>query len=288
MGAIQENRHDLKLIENFVTEEAKKRNVSVEDLLDQLLKTAALMNQQLPEEGRLKTAEGYVQTGKFGPDQADMLIRVNPVLPDEMRQLSEEIEETLGRTFRLEFPDYVLVFDPRRDQKVAGFFGEANWKTKAISLPTRTGIYAPIGIAHEKAHALHFEQSKLYKLMRGYSEEDNAAAHTHHEQATCIIEGWPIFVSLRYAELRDKDLGVSIYGKLAKEAIQWDHFLDVMNKSQRRRGNYEGARLFEIIYARDGFMAVYWAAMNLTTDEELYAFAQEEIPTGDRTPPVYV
>lgn len=289
MGSPKEGRQDLKFIENWLRNEAKERGISIEALMEQIEKNSALMNQDLPEGNRLQVAEGYVQAGELSPEQVDMMIRKNPILPDEMRQISGEIEETLGLAYGFEFHDYILEPDSKLTEKIPGFWSLVNHVDKRIKIPTQMSIWALLGLVHEKAHTLQFEQSKLYRVIKELDVKgDEEAVKRHFQNSECLIEGWAEFVALRYAELRDKAIGVSMYKKKQQEIVQIKHFWDSVTHRQAWRPYYEGARLFEKIYKHDGFMSAYWAAMNLTTDQELYAYAQEEIPTGERTPLVYV
>jgi len=257
----------------LIQDVAAQEGISIEAVLERMERNAKLFETPLAPSGRLAYVEGLVKDGTIGPDQADMIIRKNHILKDEIRELAGECKRTLFEQYGLEIPDYTLQFDPKLNPEWP-YVGTASssWIDRTIALPTEGVVEIPIFVAHEQAHAYHIENSEIFRRLKDVYEPDNTA---RYEQVRCaghfIIEGWASFISGLYARIRDKRIGANLYQRHLERMNGYVHFLDIANKTDNRR-YYDGMGFFDKVFERDGFEGAKFAANTLVTDEQLRQF----------------
>lgn len=249
---------------------AEDEGTTREAILERMHKFAELMDTSLWPSGRLAYVERLIREGNLGPNQADLLIRNNHILQQEIAEIADDVKRELQQEYGLAIPDYCIQWVPYlnpRDHNVG--IGAADWRDRTLTFPTQGVIQLPIIIAHEHAHAYHMEHSEIFRSLKAaYNPGDTAHYEQIRQQARYIIEGWATFVSGLYARLRDARIGCCMYEQHYKEINGFMHVLDAMNNTNSSQ-YYRGAEIFEKIYARDGFDAAKTAANTLVTDKRL-------------------
>ncbi len=79
----------------FIQGIAKEEGISVETVLKRIERNIKLFETPLAPSGRLAYVEGLIKNGTIGPNQADIIVRKNHVLQDEIGELADESKRTL-------------------------------------------------------------------------------------------------------------------------------------------------------------------------------------------------
>lgn len=251
---------------------AIEKGISLDVLLNQIETTVELVNKPLSPEDRLRCVEGLVKKGTVGKDQADLILRNNPLLEPEVRELVEEAKEVIGREFGLEVDNYDIVFDERlnRTGLAVDFVDPIN---RIVTLPSEGSIFTPVVIGHILGHIFQNENSKVAQELRSAYEEGGAEAYNQKFRgARLVIEGWAVFLSRQYAHVRDAALGQSFYASIEEELRGWIGINRYMQTKEKLNEYEEGYDLYRQIYERDGIMGTIWAARFIGNNEELRAY----------------
>ncbi|MFA6461668.1 MAG: hypothetical protein WCV90_05330 [Candidatus Woesearchaeota archaeon] len=257
----------------LMQEVAEEEGITIEAVLERMERNAKLFETPLAPSGRLSYVEGLIINGTIGPNQADMIIRKNHILQDEISELAEESKRTLSERYGIEIPDYTLQFystlNPNGPNVGKGL---TSWVDRTLTLPTEGLIQIPIFIAHEQAHAYHMEESEIFRRLKAVYDPENPSKYEEIRQAGhFVIEGWASFFSGLYAKTRDERIGVNLYQRHLEEMNGFAHLLDIANRTDRRR-YYEGHKIFEGIFEKHGLEGAKIAANTLITDEQLRRF----------------
>jgi hypothetical protein len=255
--------------------EADERGVTLEVLFDQLETMLKLINKPLPPEGRLTYTEALIREGVIGKDQADLILRNNPLLEPEIRELIDTAKEAMGREFGLELDDYDLVFDEQLNIFPGLIIDFVDPINRTVTLPSEGSIYTPLVAGHVLAHIFQNENSRIGHQLRVAYEEDGVEAYKlKHNEARLVIEGWAVFLTRQYAFIRDAAIGQPFYAPIEEEL--WagvDRYIQTKGITNEYENGYD---LYRQIYERDGIVGAIWAAKFMSSDEELRAYAVEE------------
>lgn len=251
---------------------AIEKGISLDVLLNQIETTIELVNKPLPPEDRLRYTEELIKEGTIDKDQAALILRKNPLLEAEVRELVEEAKEVIEGAFGLEIDDYDIVFDERlnRTGLAVDFVDPIN---RIVTLPSEGSIFTPVVIGHILGHIFQNENSKVAQELRSAYEGGGVEAYNQKFRgARLVIEGWAVFLSRQYAHVRDAALGQSFYASIEEELRGWIGINRYMKTKEKLNEYEEGYDLYRQIYERDGIMGTIWAARFIGNNEELRAY----------------
>lgn len=252
--------------------EAAERGVTLEVLFDQLETMLELINKPLPPEDRLRYTETLIRERVVAKNQADLILRNNPLLEPEIRELIDEAKEAMGREFGLEIDDYDLVFDEQLNIWPGLIIDFVDPIRRTVRLPSEGSIYTPLVVGHVLAHIFQNENSRVgHQLRVAYEEGGDEAYSLKLNESRLVIEGWAVFLSRQYALIRDAAIGQPFYAPIEEEL--WtgvDRYIQTKGITNEYEDGYD---LYRQIYERDGIVGAIWAARFMSSDEELHSYA---------------
>ena len=232
----------------------------------------------LPPTGMLSYVERLAKEGVIGLDESIRIIKANPILEDETRQLFDESKRTLKEHYGIEVPEYSLIFSSSVNECIssADFSnGEANLILRKIILPEQSLLNVYITGSHEQAHAYNFENSQLCTIIKSAAlQGDRFAARSMSKEGQFILEGWASFIEEACAKIRAQKIGCDLhqrcYERIRSSEYDWRRKNQPLHKNILK---YNGAEFFNKIFEKKGFESAKYAANNLITNEQLKEFA---------------